>query len=269
MLFICTRWFLRLRVALTLVACPLAQAEFVVVMVRRRRRQQHQAVWQQRGIVAACITLAGSPAAAPTLMPALPAPSARPPRLRPPLCVPPLCKQLVDKQQDLVRVQRMASFNSINIQASSSASHHAHSHVLSEDELPLAAAAAAAAADTAALKGGDGYDRLLEYRCGRYLYHHGEATFLPVAAMPADFAATLHTVAGSRNVKGKLVVACSVGAVGAATDDGRSARLGLRQTFAPLQVRSGLLLCLPACLPACPPPTCVPPLPATCRPAVG
>jgi hypothetical protein len=117
----------------------------------------------------------------------------------------------VDKQQDLVRVQRMASFNSINIQASSSASHHSHSHVLSEDELPLAAAAAAAAADTAALKGGDGYDRLLEYRCGRYLYHHGEATFLPVAAMPADFAATLHTVAGSRNVKGECGFARGAG----------------------------------------------------------
>jgi hypothetical protein len=105
--------------------------------------------------------------------------------------------QSVDRQQDLVWVQRLASFNSINIQANGSTSLHHPSHVLAEEEeeLPLAAAAAP-------LKGGDGYDRLLEYRCGRYLYHHGRATFLPVPAMPADFATTLHSVAGSRNIKG-------------------------------------------------------------------
>lgn len=32
-LFVFTRWFLRLRIALTLVACPLAQADHVVVTV--------------------------------------------------------------------------------------------------------------------------------------------------------------------------------------------------------------------------------------------
>lgn len=101
----------------------------------------------------------------------------------------------MDRQQDLVRVQRLASFNSINIQASTSL------HVLSEEESPMAAAAAVAAG-TAPLKGGDGMDRLLEYRCGRYLYHHGQATFLPVAALPDDFGGSLAAVAGSRNVKG-------------------------------------------------------------------
>lgn len=104
-------------------------------------------------------------------------------------------------------MQKMASFSSISIQAngsaslslSASSSHHHHHHVLSEDESPIASPTVAA---TAPLKGGDGYDRLLEYRCGRYLYHHAQATFLPVPDMPHDFAATLHTVAGSRNIKG-------------------------------------------------------------------
>lgn len=35
-LFVISRWFLRLRIALTLVRCPLAQAEWVVVTVSRR-----------------------------------------------------------------------------------------------------------------------------------------------------------------------------------------------------------------------------------------
>ncbi|EFN58732.1 hypothetical protein CHLNCDRAFT_140417, partial [Chlorella variabilis] len=145
LLFLLSRWFMRLRVLLALVPCPLAQAEYVVVT-------------------------------------------------------------LVDRHEDLVRVQKMASFSSISIQAngsaslslSASSSHHHHHHVLSEDESPIASPTVAA---TAPLKGGDGYDRLLEYRCGRYLYHHAQATFLPVPDMPHDFAATLHTVAGSRNIK--------------------------------------------------------------------
>lgn len=113
------------------------------------------------------------------------------------LCpAPAAAPQLADKQQDLVRVQRSASFNSINIQASASV--HAHSHVLCEDESPLAPRLP----DTAPLKGGDGYDRLLEYRCGRYLFHHAQGTFLPVPPLPADFAAALAAVAGSRNIKG-------------------------------------------------------------------
>ena len=107
--------------------------------------------------------------------------------------------QLVDKRQDLVRVQRLASFNSINIQASAAGA----AHVLADDESPTAGAAAEAlAAGTAPLKGGDGMDRLLEYRCGRYLFHHGEATFLPVPPLPTDFGPALAAVAGSRNVKG-------------------------------------------------------------------
>ncbi|KAI3436891.1 hypothetical protein D9Q98_006299 [Chlorella vulgaris] len=141
LLFLASRWFLRVRVVLTLVPCPLAQAEFVLVT-------------------------------------------------------------LLDSHQDLVRVHRLASFNSINIQANGTASQHqAHHHVLlDESESPLALAD-----PSAALKGGDGYDRLLEYRCGRYLYHHGLATFLPVPDMPDDFAAALHSLAGSRNIKGQLL----------------------------------------------------------------
>lgn len=111
---------------------------------------------------------------------------------------PPRRPQLADKQQDLVRVQRSASFNSINIQASASV-HSAH--VLCEDESPLAGALPLPL-DTAPLKGGDGCDRLLEYRCGRYLFHHGQAAFLPVPPLPADFPASLAAVAGSRNIKG-------------------------------------------------------------------
>lgn len=107
--------------------------------------------------------------------------------------------QTVDKQQELARVHKLASFNSINIQASSAGG--AATHVLAEDETPVATPTALADV-TAALKGGDGYDRLLEFRCGRYLYHHGQATFLPVPAMPDDFAASLRGVAGSRNIKG-------------------------------------------------------------------
>lgn len=121
--------------------------------------------------------------------------------------------QSVDRQQQLVWVQRLASFNSLNIQANGSTSLHHPSHVLEEEEegeeLPLAAAAAP-------LKGGDGYDRLLEYRCGRYLYHHGRATFLPVPAMPVDFATTLHSVAGSRNIKGVLGASLQAAAQAAA-----------------------------------------------------
>lgn len=110
--------------------------------------------------------------------------------------------QLVDKQQELVRVQKTASFNSINIQASSGSATGAGllpTHVLAEDETPVGTPMMA---DVSLLKGGDGYDRLLEYRCGRYLYNHAQGTYLPVPAMPADFSATLRGVAGSRNIKG-------------------------------------------------------------------
>jgi hypothetical protein len=106
----------------------------------------------------------------------------------------------MDRQQDLVRVQKMATLNSINIQANSSATAAAPHHLLVEDESPMASPTMAA---TAPLKGSDGYDRLIEHRCGRYLYHHGQATFLPVPAMPDTFVTTLHTVAGSRNIKGE------------------------------------------------------------------
>lgn len=144
-LFIITRWYLRPRVLLTLVQCPLSQSDYVVVT-------------------------------------------------------------LLDKQEELVRVLKMASFNSINIQASSSVHQGlAGAHVLTDDETPVHTPTAALTAAAAALKGGDGYDRLLEFRCGRYLYSHGQATFLPVPAMPSDFGTTLCSVTGSRNIKGQLM----------------------------------------------------------------
>ncbi|PSC67462.1 hypothetical protein C2E20_8853 [Micractinium conductrix] len=145
LLFILSRWYPRLRVLLRLSACPLAQADYVMVTT-------------------------------------------------------------VDLQKELVRVQKLASFNAIDIQASCST--HAgslHTHVLDEDETPVASPSAFVVDATAALKGGDGYDRLLEFRCGRYLFHHGKGTFLPVPALPADFGTTLHGVAGSRNIKGQLM----------------------------------------------------------------
>ncbi len=40
-LFILSRWFLRLRVALTLVPCPLGQADYVVVTVRGAQPVMH------------------------------------------------------------------------------------------------------------------------------------------------------------------------------------------------------------------------------------
>lgn len=135
--------------------------------------------------------------------------------LPPPATPAPTPLQLVDRHQDLVRVRRLASFNSIDIQASAGGLAAHHHHVLSEEESPLAGGGPGAglswpglAADTAPLKGGDGYDRLLEYRCGRYLFHHGQQTFLPVPAVPPDFGPSLAAVAGSRNVKGAR---CAVG----------------------------------------------------------
>jgi hypothetical protein len=97
--------------------------------------------------------------------------------------------QLVDKRRDLVRVQRVPSFSGINIQV-------AATHVLSEDD-----AVPDQAAGLSGLKGGDGYGRLLEYRCGRYLYSEALNTFLPIPGLPADFDGQLHRVASSRNIQ--------------------------------------------------------------------
>ena len=47
-LFIFTRWFLRLRVALTLVPCPLSQADYVVVTVGASWGCHHCTQWEGR-----------------------------------------------------------------------------------------------------------------------------------------------------------------------------------------------------------------------------
>lgn len=95
---------------------------------------------------------------------------------------------LVDKQQDLVRVSRLASFASINIQASGAVHVHA-------DSGPTDA--------SAGIKG-DGFDRVLEYRCGRYLFSYATGTFLPVPPVPGGFVEELNAAAVSRRVKGPL-----------------------------------------------------------------
>ena len=95
---------------------------------------------------------------------------------------------LVDKHQDLVRVSRLASFASINIQASGAVHIHA-------DADPINA--------TAGIKG-DGFDRVLEYRCGRYLFSYTEGSFLPVPPVPRGFIDELNAAAVARRVKGPL-----------------------------------------------------------------
>ena len=106
-------------------------------------------------------------------------------------------------------MQRVASFNSIDIQASSGGGGGSGGapaprlHVLSEEEDDEVAPLALAAAD--ALKGTDGCDRLVELRCGRYLYHHAQAAYLPVPALPPDFGAALNALASCRSIKGGWV----------------------------------------------------------------
>lgn len=212
-LFVLSRWHLRLRVVLTMVPCALGVADYVVVTVCA-------AAVLDRGVGVCC-----QASLLDLQLLVLPGQCSRPVfcrrlllaclclQLRPfcccsaskpeegftfPTCPRPV-SQTVDKQQELAHVHKLASFNSINIQASSVVV--PATHVLAEDETPVATPTALADV-TAALKGGDGYDRLLEFRCGRYLYHHGQATFLPVPAMPDDFPASLRCVAGSRNIKG-------------------------------------------------------------------
>lgn len=129
--FLCAKWSLKMKVALTLTACPLPEAEWVLVT-------------------------------------------------------------LVDKRQELTRVSRMTSFASINIQASSAAVYvHADGGITN-------------GMNSAAGVTGDGFDRMLEYRCGRYIYSYSQGTFLPVPATPSGFVDELNTAAVSRRVKGPL-----------------------------------------------------------------
>ncbi len=129
--FLSAQWSLKLKVALTLTACPLTEAEWVLVT-------------------------------------------------------------LVDKRQELARVSRMPSFASINIQASSAAVH------------VQAGGGGINGFNPAAGVTGDGFDRMLEYRCGRYIFSYSQGTFLPVPATPSGFVDELNAAAVSRRVKGPL-----------------------------------------------------------------
>lgn len=106
---------------------------------------------------------------------------------------PPATAQLADKRRELVVVQRVPSLAGINIQVAAAA------HVLSEED-----DSAEQPGSSSGLKGcSDGCDRLLEYRCGRYLYSPALNTFLPIPGVPTDFAGQLHRVATSRSIQGE------------------------------------------------------------------
>jgi cation-transporting P-type ATPase 13A2 len=103
---------------------------------------------------------------------------------------------LIDKRRELARVSRMPSFASINIQANSAA---VHVHAGGGGGFGLANGTNPAAGVT-----GDGFDRMLEYRCGRYIFAYSQGTFLPVPVTPSGFVDELNTAAVSRRVKGPL-----------------------------------------------------------------
>lgn len=130
--FLCSKWFIRVRIALTLSPCSLPEAEYVVVT-------------------------------------------------------------LVDKQQEVTRVLRLPSFTSVNIQASAALD-------LGDDP---AAAFSSTSSSGGGLKG-DAVDRMLDYRCGRYLFSDALGTFLPVPPVPEGFIEELNAAATSRRIKGQL-----------------------------------------------------------------
>ncbi len=125
LLFLASRWFLRVRVVLTLVPCPLAQAEFVLVTVSSRPVTVRAIGVRSHGRgtgLPGCLPSGWTGVASSRWKPALPASPPTP------------LSQLLDSHQDLVRVHRLASFNSINIQANGTASQHqAHHHVLLDE----------------------------------------------------------------------------------------------------------------------------------------
>lgn len=95
--------------------------------------------------------------------------------------------QLADQRRELVAVQVVPAFSGVQVQAGV--------HVLSEDEVVEGSAAGS--------PHGDGFDRLLEFRCARYLYSPAEDTFLPIPGLAPDFAARLHRIATSKSIQGK------------------------------------------------------------------
>jgi len=134
--FLLERWFMTVRIALTLKPCPLHEAKYVLVTA-------------------------------------------------------------TDKKQDIVQVQRKASFTSIDIHAvagggggggpfslgeedvlTSLSDLHHHQPIYSPSTTPLN------------IKG-DGMDRLIEYRYNRYLYSHAADAFIPIPPLPSNFARRL------------------------------------------------------------------------------
>jgi cation-transporting ATPase 13A3/4/5 len=128
--FLAAAWSLRVRVALTLQPCALAEAEVAVVT-------------------------------------------------------------LTDGRADLARVRRLPSFASIDVHAAALGG-----GAPAPGGIGLGGGAAAPK--------GDGLDRLLEFRCARYLYSHAAATFLPVPGTPPGFQGELAAGAAARRVKGQL-----------------------------------------------------------------
>lgn len=90
---------------------------------------------------------------------------------------------LADGRQELVHVTRLPALLSVTISRSPSSPHVLHEDEIQEEDVPV-------------LKG-DGCDRLLEYRCGRYLFSHAEQTFFPVPGLPKDFPATVRALAAA------------------------------------------------------------------------
>lgn len=105
--FVLTRWYLRFRVALTLVRCPLAQADHVVVTVRACLNTH---AWLLLGASSRGEHASGAGAAGEARRSSHRLAAAVDRRRR---CLPisPSPAQLVDGRQDLVRVHRSASFS--------------------------------------------------------------------------------------------------------------------------------------------------------------
>lgn len=99
---------------------------------------------------------------------------------------------LIDKRQELVKVSRLPSVASINIQ-------QPHGTIVADDDDGFSPITQNDFAK------GDSTGRLLEYRCTRYLYSSSAGTFLPVPSMPSEFVDELHAAATARRVKGQTI----------------------------------------------------------------
>lgn len=127
------------------------------------------------------------------------------PRLRVALMLTPcpLCEaqfvlvELADRRQELVPVSVLSRLQSINVHAGTSSHTHAGATLLgtSGDTTPASSSGSGKV---------DASERMLDYRCGRYLYSHAEDTFLSVPGMPAGFQQELAAAASARHIKGQL-----------------------------------------------------------------